>query len=169
MSSKRKTIGMAKKLNSMRLLDSHGIAYDVLRFPEAINSAQGVADHVGVPASHVYKTLVLMNTQNKPLLVMVAADQEIRVKHLGQVLGDKKLRMATYKEAEALTGLRVGDISALALQHRRFSVYIDQQAAQLDTILLSAGQRGINLRLHVIDVLRITGATFIDATASQER
>jgi Cys-tRNA(Pro)/Cys-tRNA(Cys) deacylase len=156
---------MAKKLNSIRLLDSHGIAYEVLYFPDSIHSAQGVAEHVGVPAAQVYKTLVLMNARHKPLLVLVAADQEVRVKQVAQAVGEKKLRMATHKEAEAVTGLRVGGISALALLHKGFPVYIDQQATYLDTILLSAGQRGINLRLPVNDFLRVTGATAIAATA----
>jgi hypothetical protein len=31
---------MAKKLNSMRLLDREGIAYEVLRFPDTIHSAR---------------------------------------------------------------------------------------------------------------------------------
>ena len=162
---KQKKNDMAKKLNSMRLLDRHGIAYEVLRFPDTIHSAQGVAEHVGVPAVQVYKTLVLMNARHKPLLVMVAADQAVRVKRVGQIVGDKKLRMATHKEAETVTGLRVGGISALALQHKGFPVYIDQQATHLDTILLSAGQRGINLQLPVSDLLRVTGATVIEATA----
>ncbi len=141
---------MAKKLNSMRLLDTKGVAYEVLRFPETIHSAQGVADYFGLPVSQVYKTLVLMTAQNNPVLVMAPADQDIRIKRLAQALGDKKLRMATHKEAESCTGLQVGGISALALRHRRFPVYLAQTAADLDTMLISAGQRGINLRLKVM-------------------
>ncbi len=154
---------MAKKLNSMRALDADGTTYEVLNFPDTIHSAQGVADHLGVPAAQVYKTLVMMSSAKNPLLVLVPADQEIRLKPLAQTLGDKRLRMATHAEAEKVTGLKVGGISALALRHRNFPVYIAQTATEWDTIFVSAGQRGVNLRLSVEDLVRATNATFVKA------
>ena len=153
---------MAKKLNSMRLLDRKGIAYEVLHFPETIHSALDVADHFGIPASQVYKTLVLITAKRTPILVIVPANQHIEIKHLGKILGDKKLRMATHNEAEAVTGLKVGGISALALRQRQFPTYIDHRAARFETILISAGQRGIDLRLRVADIIRVTGATWVE-------
>ena len=154
---------MAKKLNSMRALDADGIAYDVLRFPDTIHSAQAVAEYFGLPAAQVYKTLVLLTSKKNPILMMAPADQELRMKPLAQHFGDKKLRMATHREAEKLTGLKVGGISALALRHRNFPVYMMQTAAAWDTIVVSAGQRGVNLRLAVADIVGATGAAFVDA------
>ena len=155
---------MAKKLNSMRLLEAYGVPYEAIRFPDTIHSASGVADHFGLPASQVYKTLVVLRLEGKPLLVMIAGDREIQLRQLARALGIKRLRMATQKEAESLTTLKVGGISALALQHRGFQVYIDQAAAEIETLLVSAGQRGVNVRLRVADLVRVTGATFVAAT-----
>lgn len=154
---------MAKKLNSMRALDAAGIAYDVMSFPPTIHSAQEVADYFGLPAAQVYKTLVLMTSTKIPLLMLLPADQELQVKQLGQTLNDKKLGMATHIEAEKLTGLKVGGISALALRHRPFSVYLAHTAGEWETILVSAGQRGVNLRIAVDDLIRATNATVIEA------
>ncbi len=159
---------MAKKLNSMRILDSEGVSYDVLDFPDTIHSAQEVAEYFGVATSDVYKTLVLITAKKTPILVMVPADHDLQVKRLAQVIGDKKLRMATHNEAEAVTGLKVGGISALALRHRRFPVYLAQTAAGRDRLLVSAGRRGTNLRLSVADIVRVTGATLVDVTAPAE-
>ena len=156
---------MVKKLHSMRVLEAQGVRYEVLSFPDTIHSAVGVAEYCGLPPSHVYKTLVVVLSQGKPALVLVAGDQEMQLKQLAQALGEKKLRMATQKEAEALTGLKVGGISALALSHRSFPVYIDGAAAALAEIIVSAGQRGMDMRLTVADLVRVTGATFIEATA----
>ena len=66
--------------------------------------------------------------------------------------------MATHAEAEDLTGLRVGGISALALLGRPFDVFIDASVLQLPDVLVSAGKRGSNLRIGVAELLRITGA-----------
>jgi len=159
---------MAKKLNSMRFLDSEGVSYDVLNFPDTIHAASDVAKHVGVATSDVYKTLVLITAKRTPILVMVPADHDLQVKRLAQVIGDKKLRMATHKEAEAVTGLKVGGISALALRHRRFPVYLAHTAANLDRLFVSAGQRGVDVCLKVTDLMRVTGATLVDVTVPAE-
>jgi Cys-tRNA(Pro)/Cys-tRNA(Cys) deacylase len=158
---------MTKKLNSLRFLEAQGIAYEEIRFPETIHSAKDVADYLGLSASQVYKTLVVLAPQGKPMLVMIAGDREIQLKRLAHALGEKKLRMATQKEAEALTGLKIGGISALALHHRGFRVYLDRAAAALEELLVSAGHRGADVRLRVVDLIRITGAVFTDATTPE--
>ena len=155
---------MAKKLNSMRLLDTQGVRYEALSFPDTIHSAIDVATYCGLPLAHIYKTLVVVLSQGKPALVLVAGDREMQLKRLAQALGEKKLRMATQKEAEEWTGLKVGGISALALSHRGFPVYIDRAAAALEEIIVSTGQRGMDVRLTVADLVRVTGAAFVEAT-----
>jgi Cys-tRNA(Pro)/Cys-tRNA(Cys) deacylase len=159
---------MIKKLNSMRVLEAQGVRYEVLSFPDTIHAAVGVAAYYGLPPAQVYKTLVVVLSQGKPALVLIAGDREIQLKQLAQALGEKKLRMATQKEAEAWTGLKVGGISALALLYRGFPVYIDRAAAALDEIIVSAGQRGMDVRLTVPDLVRVTGAAFVEATTLPE-
>jgi Cys-tRNA(Pro)/Cys-tRNA(Cys) deacylase len=155
---------MVHKNNAMRMLDARGVPYETYTFPPEIHSAEGVAQVVGAPASQVYKTLVVVRKQGNPLLVMIAGDRELDLKLLAKAVGEKKLRMATYKEAESLTGLEVGGISALALLHQSFDVYIDRAATKLRRVLVSAGSRGINLGMTVEDLIRVTRAKVIEAT-----
>ena len=149
---------MVKKLNSMRVLEGAGAAYEVYTFPDTIHSAEGVADHLGLPHARVFKTLVVERAAGKTLLVMVPGDHEIDMKKLASSVGEKKLAMASQKDAERLTGLKVGGISALALLNRGFSIYLDESALDWEQIVVSAGQRGINLLVGVQDLIRITGA-----------
>ena len=160
---------MTNKLNSMRVLEAQGVRYEVLSFPDTIHTAVGVAAYYGLPPAQVYKTLVVVLSQGKPALVLIAGDREIQLKQLARALGEKKLRMATQKEAEAWTGLKVGGISALALLYRGFPVYIDRAAAALDEIIVSAGQRGMDVRLTVPDLVRVTGAAFVEAATLQSK
>ena len=155
---------MAEKLNSMRILDQQKVDYTVREFPDTVHSADGVADHFGLPHEVVYKTLVAMTAAGKPLLVMVAGSRELDLKKLAKAVGEKKIQMATKKEAERLTGLQTGGISALALLHKNFPVYLDQPALELGRILVSAGKRGVNLELPVADLIRITKAKVIETT-----
>jgi len=157
-----------KKTLAMKALDAQNVSYEVIEFPSDVHSAIGVAEHTGVSPEQVYKTLVVLNDApgDKPNLIMVAADQEIDLKRTAKALGIKKVRMASHNEAENLTGLQVGGISALALLNRRFNIYVDEPAILLEEILVSAGQRGLDVRLSIDDLMSVTGAEWLDATGS---
>ena len=102
----------------MRALEARKVPYEVVTFSPDIHSATGVAEAVGLPYQQVYKTLVALRPKGKPLLIMLAGDQELDLKRVAKAVGEKKVRMASHKEAENLTGLQVGGISALALLNR---------------------------------------------------
>jgi Cys-tRNA(Pro)/Cys-tRNA(Cys) deacylase len=155
---------VAPKLNSTRILDQQKVDYTIHEFPDAIHSATGVADYVGRPCEMVYKTLVVLPNKGKPMLIIIAADQRLNLKKVAKAIGHKKVQMAPHKEAEQLTGLKTGGISALALLHKNFPVYLDQPALELEHILVSAGQRGINLEVPVQDLIKLTKAKVIEAT-----
>ncbi len=155
---------MAEKLNSMRLLEQQKVDFTVREFPDTIHSADGVADYFGLSPDMVYKTLVVLPPKGKPMLVMVAGSRELNLKKLAKAVGQKKVQMAPRDEAERLTGLQTGGISALALLHKSFDVYIDKPALDLERILISAGKRGINVELPVKDVVRVTKAKAVEAT-----
>ena len=118
------------------------------------------------PRKSVYKTLVVLRDDGagKPLLVLIAAALQVDLKQLAHALAAKKLRMATQREAERLTGMQVGGISALGLRKPAFDVFIDEAARSLDRVHVSAGVRGIDLELAVDDLARLTGARFVRAT-----
>jgi Cys-tRNA(Pro)/Cys-tRNA(Cys) deacylase len=159
---------MAKKLNSMRILESAGIAYTVHEFSPDIHSAEGVAESVGVPPHKVFKTLVVESSESKkPLLVMTPAPSTLDVKALASAVGAKKVGMASHGDAERMTGLKVGGISALALLNKHWEVYIDETAREWETILISAGERGINLEVPVVALIDLTGAKWVNVARDE--
>jgi Cys-tRNA(Pro)/Cys-tRNA(Cys) deacylase len=149
---------MKQKTNSMRLLESRHIPYQVHEFSNEIRSAKDAAQVMGAAPDHVFKTLVVLRERGRPLLVLVPGNQALDLKLLAKAIGEKKLHMATHKEAEALTGLEVGGISALALLNRGFDVIADEAILSLPQVYVSAGQRGINLSLRPQDLLQLTRA-----------
>lgn len=151
---------MATKTNAMRVLDQHKIAYEVHEYAPEIHSAIEAAQAMNKPIEHVFKTLVVLREtpRAKPLLVMAPGDRELDLRALAQATGDKKLRMATQKEAESLTGLLVGGIGALALLNRGFEIWVDRAAKTHERICVNAGQRGVNVELRVDDLINITRA-----------
>lgn len=156
-----------RKTNSMRLLEARKIPYTAHSFSPDIHSADGVAEVLGVSAAEVFKTLVALPQRGRPLLAIVPGDRELDLKALAKAADDKKVHMATQKEAEALTGLQVGGISALALLDKGFRVIMDASARQFAAIYVSAGERGLNLRVPVEDLVRVTRAR-VAAIATEE-
>src|SRR5687768_16972823 len=114
--------------NVTRLLDARQVAYQVFELPPEKHTAEETAVLLGVPEDHVYKTLVVLRETRgkKPLLVLTPAGRELNLKALSASLGEKKLHMAAQREAEALTGLQVGGISALALLNRGFETVLEK-------------------------------------------
>lgn len=155
------------KTNAMRVLEANGVVYEVFTFPPHIRSAVEVAKILGVPPAHVYKTLVALRSVGKPMLVMIPGDCELDRKRLASAIGEKRVTIASQREAERLTGLQVGGISALALAGRNFEVFIDQAAVGLSHIWVSAGKRGVDLRIAVEDLIRVTGAQIVAGIAQR--
>jgi Cys-tRNA(Pro)/Cys-tRNA(Cys) deacylase len=73
-------------------------------------------------------------------------------------LGEKKVHLPTEREAEQLTGLQAGGISPLALLNKGFQVVIDSSAQNYPEIHVSGGQRGLNIRMGVSDLVKLTNA-----------
>jgi Cys-tRNA(Pro)/Cys-tRNA(Cys) deacylase len=157
---------MAAKLNSMRLLDKHSIPYEVVEYPDSLRDAEAIAEVLGVPPYLVYKTLVVEPVGGgKPSLAMIAANRTLDLKKMAAVAGAKKVTMASHADAERLTGLKVGGISALALTHKNWAVYLDKPAVELEHILMSAGQRGLDLRVPTTALLHVIRAKVVEISA----
>ncbi len=151
------------KTNAMRLLDRQRIPYEAFFYPDTIHSADEVAALLGVPASQVFKTLVVF-ADKRHLLVVTPGDKELDMRLVAKGVNAKSAQMAPQREAERLTGLKVGGISPLALTDKPFEVYLDASGAALEELYINGGQRGVNVRLRVADLLQVTGAKVIQAT-----
>jgi Cys-tRNA(Pro)/Cys-tRNA(Cys) deacylase len=152
------------KTNAMRALDARHILYEVFLYPDTIHSASEVALLLGVRAEQVFKTLVMVADGQRHLLVAMPGNAEANLRLVARSVGAKSVVMAHQAEAERLTGLLVGGISPLALLGKPFEVYLDRRAETLEWLYINGGQRGLNLRLRVADLVALTGASMIAAT-----
>lgn len=147
------------KNNVIRLLEARKIPYEAFELPAEKLGAQETANLLGVPAGRVFKTIVIRReSPRKPLLVVVPGDSEVDLKALASALGEKKVYLPTEREAEALTGLQAGGISPLALLNKGFQVVVDESALEWESIHISGGQRGLNIRLNPRDLIALCQA-----------
>ena len=155
---------MVRKSQTMRLLEGQGVDYVVLTYDKSERDAETIAGLIGFPPGQVFKTLVVVRDKNKPILAMVPADRQLSLKKLAKQIGEKKVKMASHSQAEELTGLQVGGISPLALINRGFSIVLDNSAEEFKELVLSAGQRGLQIQLPVGGLIKVTGAQILDLT-----
>jgi Cys-tRNA(Pro)/Cys-tRNA(Cys) deacylase len=145
--------------NVTRLLDSRKIPYTVYELPAEKLGALETAGLLNVPPEQVFKTIVVTRQPpKKPILAVIPGPNQVDLKALAKFLGEKKVTLPSERQAEGLTGLQAGGISPLALIHKGFQVVIDAAAQGQDQIHLSGGQRGLNLRLPVEALVRLTQA-----------
>ena len=154
-----------KKLNSMRLLEAQNVAYEVFTYDDKITDGVSAAEAMGQPPALVYKTLVVqLNKGGEHALVMIPSDQELDLKRFARSIGAKRASMTTKRGAEAATGLKTGGIGALALGHKRWGAYLDEAAQAREAIFVNAGQRGVNLKVKVDDLIKVLSAKVVSLT-----
>ena len=142
------------------MLASKRIPFQAFELPAEKLSALEAAQFLGVDPALVFKTIVVTRAQRgKPILALVPAPREVDLKALARSVGEKKVYLASQKEAERLTGLQVGGISPLALLSRGFQVIIDVSAQSFEDIYLSGGQRGLNISLPPHELIKLTHAS----------
>jgi len=145
--------------NVTRFLDSKKVRYQAFDLPVEKLGAIESARLLNVPATQVFKSIVVLRTRpGKPILAVVPGDHEVDLKLLAVEAGEKKLQVSTQAEAEKITGLLTGGISPLALINHGFQIWLDSAAENYDEIHISGGQRGLNIRLAVKDLVKLTGA-----------
>jgi Cys-tRNA(Pro)/Cys-tRNA(Cys) deacylase len=146
--------------NVTRFLDAHKVKYTAHELPAEKLGALEAAQHMAVPLEQVFKTIVTTRERGKPVLVVISGPYVVDLKLLAAFLGEKKMSLPTEREAERLTGLQAGGISPLALINKGFHVVIDSAAQEYGQIYISGGQRGLNIKLPVDDLSKLTSARF---------
>lgn len=151
--------------NVIRLLTSKNIPFEIYELPKEKLGAEETSDYLKIPLKEVYKSIIVKREiKGKAIIAIAPGDKEVNLKLLAKAIGEKKVILPTEKEAEALTGLQTGGISPLALLNRGYQVVIDQSVRNLDRINISAGERGLNIRIPVSNLIELTAGKIADIT-----
>ncbi|SEB14897.1 Cys-tRNA(Pro) deacylase [Marinobacterium iners] len=139
-----------------------GIAHRIHEYShDPANESYGLeaAEKLGLDPAQVFKTLVV-SLDGKALAVgIVPVVGKLNLKQIAKAAGAKKAAMADPVEVERVTGYVLGGVSPLG-QKKRLKTFIDDSAAVLDTIHVSAGRRGLEIELSPQDLARLTSGVF---------
>ncbi|KTT28285.1 Cys-tRNA(Pro) deacylase [Pseudomonas rhizoryzae] len=145
------------------LLKKSKVPHEVLSYhhdPKAASYGLEAAEKLGLAPETVFKTLLVASEKQELLVAIVPVAGTLDLKALAQAAGVKKLEMAKPDHAQRSTGYLVGGISPLG-QKKRLRTFIDDSAAELPTIHVSAGRRGLEVALAPADLARLLEAPFV--------
>lgn len=151
------------KTNVARLLDKAKVSYELIPYEvdESDLSAVHVAASLGENVEQVFKTIVLHGEKSGYFVCVLPGDHEIDLKRAAKVSGNKKCELLPMKELLPVTGYIRGGCSPIGMK-KHFPTYIHHTAEQYPYIYISAGQRGLQIKLNPADLLREARAEYAE-------
>ena len=148
------------KTNVARLLDKAKVAYELIPYEvdESDLSAIHVAEQLGEDVNQVFKTLVLKGDKTGFFVCVIPGQEEVDLKLAAKVSGNKNCDMIPMKELLPTTGYIRGACSPVGMK-KQFSTFIHETCLNYQQIYVSAGQRGLQIRLSPSDLIREVRAT----------
>jgi Cys-tRNA(Pro)/Cys-tRNA(Cys) deacylase len=105
----------------------------------------------------VFKTLVLVGDKSGYVVCVVPGNHEVDLKLAAKASGNKWVEMIPMKELLGVTGYIRGGCSPIGMK-KRFPTYIHQSCMEHDAIYISAGVRGLQIRIAPQDLIPFVGA-----------
>ena len=152
-----------QKTNAARLLDSKKVAYELIPYEVDENdlSAVHVASQLGEPIDMVFKTLVLHGDRSGYFVCVIPGEKEVDLKLAAKATGNKNCNLIPMKELLPLTGYIRGGCSPIGMK-KQFPTYIHSTCKNFETIYVSAGQRGLQVRIRPDDLCSVVNACVCD-------
>ncbi|MDD2242545.1 MAG: Cys-tRNA(Pro) deacylase [Bacteroidales bacterium] len=150
------------KTNAARLLDKAGIKYELVPYnlDEENLSAQHVADSLGEDINRVFKTLVLKGDRTGHFVCVVPGDKEVNLKMAAKVSGNKSCDLIPLKELLPTTGYIRGGCSPICMK-KMFPTFIHDSCLQFPYIYVSAGVRGLQVKISPQDLIKEICASIV--------
>ena len=156
------------KTNAARLLERAKIKFDLIPYEVDENNlaATHVAEQLGEDIAQVFKTLVLKGERTGHFVCVIPGDKEVDLKKAARAAGDKKAEMLHMKELLPTTGYIRGGCSPIGMK-KPFPTFFDSTALNFDYIYVSAGMRGLQIKINPNELISFVGASTADLTSEQ--
>ncbi|NOQ80609.1 MAG: Cys-tRNA(Pro) deacylase [Gammaproteobacteria bacterium] len=147
---------------AINIAKKNKISYKIREYehdPASESYGLEAAEKLGLSEERVFKTLVV-NIDNKELAVaVVPVSSMLSLKLMAKAAGAKKAEMANKADVQRSTGYVLGGVSPLG-QKKKLKTFIDGSAQAFETILVSAGRRGLEVELSPVDLKILVNGAF---------
>lgn len=148
------------KTNAARLLDKAKISYELIPYEVDENNlaATYVAEQLGEDIQCVFKTLVLEGDKTGYFVCVIPGDREVDLKRAAKASANKKADLIPMKELLSVTGYIRGGCSPIGMK-KNFPTFIHSSCLKFPHIYISAGIRGLQIKISPQHLIQFTGAT----------
>ncbi|MBR3979819.1 MAG: Cys-tRNA(Pro) deacylase [Bacteroidales bacterium] len=148
------------KTNAARFLDNLKIPYELIPYEVDENDlgAEHIANQLNEPIEQVFKTLVLRGDKTGIFVCVIPGNMEVDLKLAAKLSGNKNCDMIHLKELQPLTGYIRGGCSPLGMK-KKFPTFFHETAVNFEFIYVSAGLRGLQLRVEPNALIKAAQAT----------
>ena len=159
-----------EKTNAARLLDRAKIKYELIPYVVDENNlaATHVAEQLGEDIAMVFKTLVLVGDRTGHIVCVVPGNHEVDLKAAARASGNKWVEMIPMKELLPTTGYIRGGCTPIGMK-KRFPTYIHSTALNFPFIYISAGVRGMQIKIAPTDLINFVGAELGELSVEMEK
>lgn len=146
------------KTNAMRILDTHGVKYEVITYvcDEFIDGVH-LAEKLGQPKESTFKTLVAIGKSGGYFSFVIPVAEELDLKAAARAVGEKAVELIAVKDITKVTGYIRGGCTAIGMK-KDYPTVIDETCILFDEIMVSGGRLGSQIKLSPDDYIRVTNA-----------
>lgn len=155
------------KTNALRLLETAGIPFECSTYEVDEDDLSGThaAELLGIDPDCMFKTLVCHDDKGGHEVFCIPVAEELDLKKCAVAAGVKRVEMIHVKELLPLTGYIRGGCSPVGMK-KKFPTFIHETAIVFDEIYVSAGQRGLQMKISPEHLAAYVEAPFADLTKS---
>lgn len=154
-----------KKTNALRILDTHHVVYTINEYEWTEERGQGihVVEELDLEPHEVFKTLVGKGDKTGYVVFCIPVAKELDMKQAARVSGNKSVELVAVKELLSITGYMRGGCSPVGMK-KLFPTYFDASMQSQEAVYVSAGLRGMQMRVNPQDLQSVVHATFVPLT-----
>jgi Cys-tRNA(Pro) deacylase len=142
-------------------LNSLGVRYKAHNVNGPTVTAQDAATQLHVPIQTIIKTIVFIDQNNSPILVILTGDKRVDKRKLSSITGSLKVKIASPEATKNLTGFEVGVMPPVGHKNRVTTV-IDRNVLDLDRVYGGVGVPKVLIEISPRDIARLMDAKIAD-------
>jgi prolyl-tRNA editing enzyme YbaK/EbsC (Cys-tRNA(Pro) deacylase) len=156
---------------TVRAVERLGVPFEVVPCDPAFADTAAFCERYGYPPERAANTIVVVSKKEprRYAACVVLATTRLDVNHaVRDLLGSAKCSFASADEMHALTGMRVGGVTAFGLPDA-IPLFIDAGVVRADWVILGTGGRHGKIRISPEALLRLPGARVVEGLAMAAR
>jgi Cys-tRNA(Pro)/Cys-tRNA(Cys) deacylase len=138
-----------------------GVAFTSHTYDYRIKGAEAASEALGIPLASAIKTLVIRLADGRFIFLCVPGGTSVSMRSLARALGVRGAELASERDAERITGYRVGGIGPFGAR-TPLELYLDLGALDHERVYINGGRRGLLLCLDPEELVESGRAELLD-------